>query len=351
MIGAYNAVLTGSGTDYEDGELDDDNFVWSSNQDGKLGTGKSISPDNLTYGDHIIQLEITDSDGKVYRSRISVTVVDYDPSSFFPMKQTAFWEYHHLEPNFFVINRNNVKEYWEIKDLTITVEDRRKRTSTVLYDRTSGTITTHAEFKVVDYFEVQNETVSITRTIEKLREWQSSKEEDNPYSVINVDSNYSPPLTIISDITGLSVNTSVDYTVNIETDWYYVYYNQTSSEFHLSGDVTTTIETGDLQLVTTEIGLLKALEVSIIQENSSKKWWLCQGLGLVRLDYSISEIEQTAVLSNSDLLAIYFQNNPAENAKRAPGTVKSKPLTTYRLSSNHGDALMELRTILKGMLP
>ena len=166
-----------------------------------------------------------------------------------------------------------------------------------------------------------------------------------------IDSKYSPALPIINDITGSSINTSIDYTVKIDTDWYYVYYNKPSSEFHLSSDVTTTIETGDVQLVTTGIGLVEALEISIIQDTTIKKWWLCQGLGLVRLDYSISEIEQTAVLSDSDLLEIYFQNNPAENAKRASDSLQPRPLTTYRLSSNHGDALMELRSILKGMLP
>jgi hypothetical protein len=56
-------VLLATGYDLEDGELEDDQFLWESSIDGNLGSGRSLSTTELTTGDHTIRLIAVDSDG------------------------------------------------------------------------------------------------------------------------------------------------------------------------------------------------------------------------------------------------------------------------------------------------
>ena len=63
--------LQGSGMDPEDGLLAETAFHWTSDRDGDLGTG-SIVLVNLSFGNHILTLTVTDSDGN--QSSISVEI-------------------------------------------------------------------------------------------------------------------------------------------------------------------------------------------------------------------------------------------------------------------------------------
>ncbi len=67
-------TFTGTGTDTEDGELTDSSLVWSSDQDGGLGTGGTITVDTLSQGEHIITLTVTDSKSSSTSAFIIVTV-------------------------------------------------------------------------------------------------------------------------------------------------------------------------------------------------------------------------------------------------------------------------------------
>ena len=71
--------FTGTGYDAEDGVLSGTALVWSSNQDGPIGTGSSISTNNLTGGIHIISLKATDSDNTSHTATITVTVRNTNP--------------------------------------------------------------------------------------------------------------------------------------------------------------------------------------------------------------------------------------------------------------------------------
>jgi hypothetical protein len=71
-------VLQGSAYDLEDGALDDPAFEWSSNIDGVLGSGATLTTAELSTGTHVITLKVTDSNGQVGQAQRTVVVAEED---------------------------------------------------------------------------------------------------------------------------------------------------------------------------------------------------------------------------------------------------------------------------------
>lgn len=67
-------LFEGSGYDEEDGMVADDLLTWTSNVDGFLGTGRTITIKNLTAGVHTITLSAEDTDGNPGTASVSITV-------------------------------------------------------------------------------------------------------------------------------------------------------------------------------------------------------------------------------------------------------------------------------------
>jgi hypothetical protein len=68
-----NITFTGISNDLEDGNLSA-NIVWTSNLDGSIGTGSSVSA-SLSVGTHTIKASITDADGKSVENQIIAIVL------------------------------------------------------------------------------------------------------------------------------------------------------------------------------------------------------------------------------------------------------------------------------------
>jgi uncharacterized protein YjiK len=66
-------TFTGTGSDVEDGDLTN-SLSWSSDLDGSLGTGGSVSTSSLSIGTHTITASVTDSGGLEGTDQITVTV-------------------------------------------------------------------------------------------------------------------------------------------------------------------------------------------------------------------------------------------------------------------------------------
>lgn len=69
-------VFEGSASDPEDGDLSGGSLEWSSDVDGNLGTGTSVTVSDLSEGAHQITLEATDSEGANGSDAVSITVGD-----------------------------------------------------------------------------------------------------------------------------------------------------------------------------------------------------------------------------------------------------------------------------------
>jgi formylglycine-generating enzyme required for sulfatase activity len=72
-----NITFTGTGNHPKDGTLSGNSLVWSSNIDGQLGNGESVSVDNLSNGTHTITLSVAGSDYANARDSITVSVADH----------------------------------------------------------------------------------------------------------------------------------------------------------------------------------------------------------------------------------------------------------------------------------
>jgi hypothetical protein len=66
--------LQGSAYDLEDGTLGDAAFGWSSSIDGFLGNGASLSTTELSTGQHVLTLQVTDSHGMSTQVQRTITV-------------------------------------------------------------------------------------------------------------------------------------------------------------------------------------------------------------------------------------------------------------------------------------
>ncbi len=64
--------------DPEDGLLPQDAILWSSSIDGNLGTGDSITKNNLSLGVHTITLTIKDSKGSVTKENLNIEITDIE---------------------------------------------------------------------------------------------------------------------------------------------------------------------------------------------------------------------------------------------------------------------------------
>jgi hypothetical protein len=78
-----NIVFSGTGTDVEDGPLNDGALVWTSSIDGHIGTGPTLVTSSLTPGVHDVTLSATDSSGATDTSE--PLLVHVEPTRFLKM--------------------------------------------------------------------------------------------------------------------------------------------------------------------------------------------------------------------------------------------------------------------------
>jgi hypothetical protein len=74
-------ILKAFALDYEDGEVAESAFVWSSDIDGDLGTGSSIWGLPLKAGEHKITVAVTDQDGNEISQSVNITILEDLPET------------------------------------------------------------------------------------------------------------------------------------------------------------------------------------------------------------------------------------------------------------------------------
>ncbi len=74
FVSGTSITFMGSGTDAEDGELSGSDLAWTSDVDGALATGSSLTSSALQVGAHTITLTASDSRGAAGTAAISITI-------------------------------------------------------------------------------------------------------------------------------------------------------------------------------------------------------------------------------------------------------------------------------------
>ena len=67
-------VFIGSAEDPDGPDLEESAFVWSSDLDGEIGTGRLIGVDTLSAGDHLITLTVRDVDNLLGTATVAITI-------------------------------------------------------------------------------------------------------------------------------------------------------------------------------------------------------------------------------------------------------------------------------------
>ncbi|HLB48525.1 MAG TPA: FHA domain-containing protein, partial [Anaerolineales bacterium] len=68
-------IFQGFATDLEDGVVEDEAYVWSSDVDGELGSGSTLWALSLTPGEHAITLTVSDRDGMSASASVRIVVL------------------------------------------------------------------------------------------------------------------------------------------------------------------------------------------------------------------------------------------------------------------------------------
>mgnify|MGYP003572403147 CR=1 FL=1 len=67
-------VFIGSAEDPDGPDLEESAFVWSSDLDGEIGTGRLIGVDTLSAGDHLITLTVRDVDNLLGTATVAISI-------------------------------------------------------------------------------------------------------------------------------------------------------------------------------------------------------------------------------------------------------------------------------------
>jgi hypothetical protein len=69
-------ILNAIALDYEDGEVPDSAYLWSSDKDGELGSGASMWGLPLNAGEHTITVSVADRDGNSTSESAHITILE-----------------------------------------------------------------------------------------------------------------------------------------------------------------------------------------------------------------------------------------------------------------------------------
>jgi chitinase len=72
-VPANQVTLVGVATDAEDGDISA-SLMWTSSKDGFIGTGASVTPNDLSFGSHTIEASVTDRKGATSSDSVSIKV-------------------------------------------------------------------------------------------------------------------------------------------------------------------------------------------------------------------------------------------------------------------------------------
>jgi hypothetical protein len=195
---------------------------------------------------------------------------------------------------------------------------------------------------------MENGTIYISQTTEQSRDWRGADEK--PYFIVYIGTSYNPRYVFLKNVTDIAAEPSYQSTVRAETEYSYTYYSVTSSVFHDSKAVTTSVQIGSEETIRTDQGLMKGTLVTVRQGGAEKKWYITKGIGLIRIEDMALNISTVAVLSNSTLLR--FHNpaiKPAPFGAAAPSGIP--PRFDLRIDRGKPDDVLKLHRFLAGMIP
>jgi hypothetical protein len=339
-----NLLLQGSGSDPEEGPLPDSSFVWSSDIDGILGKGSILAVSTLSPGKHVITLRVTDSTGKTSIATISIQSGEFQLDSFFPMPAGETWNYRYLVPEFYLTRDDGKTEYWSINSLDVSVSPIGVRKVMMVYIITRDGKHYQMSYTLCDYYQLQGGVYGIVRTTEDSEESQGSESQ-----TVFINTTYSPPYPGIGCETDLTHGQTSTFTIGASVTWYYISNGLISNTYYQDEFIPVTITVGDQTDITLPVGTFSTRVISIVEKNIEKKWWLGQGIGLVKFEDNSFSPKATAVLQNASLLR--FQPASKTAGRTVPSESAPGPVPSFHIDRSTPEGMRDLHRLLSGMCP
>lgn len=355
FVSTQNIIFEGEGFDPENGVLPDSLLVWSSNVDGELGYGSLLSVDSMSLGEHSISLKVTDFDGKSSNAVIIVSLVDYDPNTFFPMLPDAQWDYSHTTEKFSVVNTAGNIESWLLSNISVVVDKNNIRTTSMNYQVNVLNGTREYRYIVSDYLAKDGNSVIVTKTKENIKIWKGNPY-GSPTDELDITTSYSPAFVLLEDVSDPAAGTT-QTSNHLMVTWSYKdpYYG--IREFSESFHIETTTEIGAMETVDINNQDVPAVPVTVSQSNSVRTWWLNKGIGIVKLSYNTFYITSTreyptAILMNTNLSGLAGKSLLPAKAAYSFEPSGRTPVNDTPVPAEDGPERMKaLREIFAGMAP
>ena len=345
----FDVNFVGKGMDFEDGRLPDTALNWYSDIEGELGTGKQLMVDRLSPGRHKIKFIGIDSRENASTDSIYFNVYSFDESSYYPFPYEGYWKYLYDTTNFSVVDVSGETEYWTQKNINISVEESHSRNSIMYYMITKGNESKDCSYSVIDYYEFQDNSIYVSKTIEQLIIYEGIFRDDEPIEQIDIETIYTPQYLIFKDHMDLSKFDSYETTVT--SDITYNYYNRNLGEITTteSIDVNTSYEVGEPETIETNLGTFDTVPLTITTGDAVRKWWLAKGIGIVKLEFNTFEFPLSATLYETNMFS-FAEKRPAQNygAFSSSSDVFLKELHS---PPDTPERMLELCRLLRGMCP
>ena len=284
FLSTESVTLSGTARDPEDGDLPDSAYVWSSNIDGELGAGPSISPVGMSLGQHQITLEATDSDTKTSTASVLVTIASFSADSYFPLFENASWIYRHNTAKFSFRNEDDYLENWELSDISVLFNDN-VRTSSIVYNVVIGGTSKEYHYVVQDYINFVGDDIYVEKTVEDIKIWNGNPY-GNPKDELILTTEYSPHFLMIPSVNNVPENFSQTVTHNISTAWTYNDQFFDEREKTENFNRVAVLTTGERETITANYKKFEAIQITLSIDGLVRKWQLTQGIGLVSQTYN-----------------------------------------------------------------
>jgi len=348
--------LEGHAVDAEDGILPDSLCVWQSNVDGIIGKGRELVLDSLTLGSHVLTFIGTDGDGKSGQDSITITVVDYDPASYFPIPYGAQWIYHHTKATVTLLNDNEKTETWTLKDISVEIDMNNRRIAKISYTKRLQGKAEEYHYTVIDDLRKNGNAIEVTNTVETLEIWNGDAY-GNPNNKLVVETEYTPAYVIVPETYNPVVNSTSEYVVNVASTWSYYDPATGQQDFTERFIASTTVEYGEPVEIKIEGVTYATIPMTITQGDleieafSKRRWWLARGIGIVKLAYNSFQDEPEAGIFSTNL-SNYGSLATPEKRVAQPAYYGAAPLVAVDVPAENGIARMRrIRDILRQRIP
>lgn len=276
-------LLTGTGNDYEDGDLVDDAVYWQSDLDGDLGTGFEISP-ILSIGRHTIILTGKDSSGKESTDSIIVNISHYSDESYFPLPREGIWVYRHEPSELTVTNARGETELWTLQDMSVTSDDINTRICIIYWDVVRDGVTAGCKYTLTDHLVLDGDSFLVTQTDEVLSVFENNDLSEE----LAVTTVYTPSYPLLTDHSNPQANNGVTASVSAESALEYTLIGVGTRNVSEAETITVSYETAPPEEVAIGTGSVSAINVNSKYGNTERTWWLSKGIGIVRMEYELS---------------------------------------------------------------